>query len=161
MQRVVFSLFVCCALFMSPCLSAHAGINMGGSVAYKISGEELTLWVEQVSNDNLLTNSGTLKLKLTATVEPYSGGSMNGYVLGTYELGTLRALNSFNDIEAAVTYSSPPAGSYFITVTLTEWNGSNDVIVDYVSLGGETLGKTVAVKEEDGGGGCFIMTSGY
>jgi len=147
---------------MAPCLSAHAGINMGGNVAYKISEDQLTLWVEQVRNGNWLTNSGTLKLKLRATDDPYSGGSINGYVLGTYELGTLRALSSFNDIEATVTYSSPPAGSYFMTMTLTEWNGSRDVIVDYISLGGETLGyKTVIVKEEDGGGGCFILTSGF
>ncbi len=161
MQRVVFSLSVCCALIIIPCLSVHAGIDMGGNIAYKISGDQLTLWVEQVSNNNWLTNSGTLRLKLWATDEPYSGGSINGYTLGTYELGPLRALNSYNDVEASVSYSSPPAGSYFITMTLTEWNGSNDVIVDYISLGGETLGKTVIVKEEDGGGGCFIMTSGY
>jgi len=161
MQRVIFSLSVCCALFMISCLSAHAGINMGGSVAYKISGDRLTLWVERVRNDNWLTNSGTLKLKLRATDDPYFGGSINGYVLGIYELGPLRALSSFSDLEATVTYSSPPAGSYFITMTLTEWNGSRDVIVDYVSLGGETLGyKTVVVKEEDDGG-CFILTSDF
>jgi len=154
----VFLLFQC--LFCFEALGTE--IYMGTEAAYSISisSETLSLWVEEIINDDAEYDSGTLKLKLWASAAPYSGGTINGYILGVYNLGKLDSGDSFDNIEATVSYDPPPYGRYYITLTLTEWNGSNDIIMDYAGfediriLGSETSEET----EDDSGGGssCFI-----
>ncbi|MGE0085915.1 MAG: hypothetical protein AB7S75_16020 [Desulfococcaceae bacterium] len=154
---VLFMFFQC--LFCFEALGTD--VYMGSGAAYNISNETVTLWVEEVGNDDSDYDSGTLKLKLWAGAEPYSGGTMNGYILAVYNLGTLDSGDFLDDIDASVSYDPPPYGTYYITLTLTEWNGSNDIIMDYASFEDrQTLGSEIEEEteddSEDSGGSCFI-----
>ncbi len=152
---VLFLLFQC--LF---CLDAlGTDVYMGSGAAYSIKNGTVTLWAESVGNEDSDYNSGTLKLKLWASAEPYSGGIMKGHILAVYNIGTLDSGDSLDDIDASVSYDPPPYGTYYITLTLTEWNGSNDIIMDYASFEeARTLGSETAEETEDDGGSssCFI-----
>jgi len=103
---------------------------MSDNADYEISGDEVTFWVEKIANE-LPYASGALRLKLFASEEPYFENESYDYVLSTYEIGKLSASGSLSDLKVTAKLNSVPAGSYFITIALTEdyW------IVDYVSSG--------------------------
>lgn len=118
---------------------------MSGNVAYKVSGDEVTLWVERIENFNWFFTSGSLTLTLWATEEPYFSAG-KGYKLATYQIGTLNAWTHTN-LEVTTKFSPPPPGSYFITVVLTEWYNGADTFGAYVSLGNETFEEEVKVTD--------------
>ncbi len=153
---VLFLLFQC--LFCFDALGTE--VSMGSGAAYNISGETVTLWAEQVVNGDADSDSGTLKLKLWASSKPYSGGTINGYILAVYNLGKLDSGESLDDIDASVSYDPPPYGKYYITLTLTESDGSNDIIRDYAGFENtQILGSETSEETEDDSGGsstCFI-----
>ncbi|MEZ4526567.1 MAG: hypothetical protein R2941_11665 [Desulfobacterales bacterium] len=157
---VLFLLFQC--LF---CLDAlGTDVYMGSGAAYSISDGTVTLWVEEVVNEDSDYDSGTLKLKLWASAVPYSGGTMNGHILAVCNLGTLDSGDSLEDIDASVSYDPPPYGLYYITLTLTEWNGASDIIMDYASFEDtQTLGSETSDETEDDGGSssCFLSGASF
>ncbi len=79
---------------------------MSGNVAYKVSGDEVTLWVERIENFNWFFTSGSLTLTLWATEEPYFSAG-KGYKLATYQIGTLNAWTHTN-LEVTTKFSPPP-----------------------------------------------------
>jgi hypothetical protein len=104
-----------------------------GASSYRYSGNTLNLNVNQVANRRQGGYSGTLLLRLWATPYRYRGGSLNGYVLGSYKLGNLNGGHNFNKISRQVPLSLPPPGSYYVTMTLSEYRGDEYVIADYHS----------------------------
>jgi hypothetical protein len=159
MKKVLFAavtvLLGLTAGFYSPVLAVD--VRMVGNAEYSIGGDYVTLSVDQVANYESGGYSGTLRLKLWATESEYSGGMISGHILGEYTLGVLEGGKYFPDVIQTVNYNAPPEGDYYITMTLTEWGGSEDHILDYrifdgrVSLGGIT-------DPGGSGGGCFIDT---
>jgi hypothetical protein len=104
-----------------------------GLTAWRITGSTLNLTVAQVNNICDLGASGSLRLDLWATVTPYSGGSIVGYRLGSVPLNPLVGGYVYNNINETVAYSQPPIGSYYVTLTLSEYHNGSYVIVDYLN----------------------------
>jgi len=148
MKRFIGLAFICLMSVMIAPLTAHSSwsnLSMSGNVAYKVSGDEVTLWVERIENFNLFFTSGSLTLKIWATEEPYFS-SDKGYILATYQIGTLNAWTHIPDLEVTTEFKHPPPGSYFITVVLTEWYDGADTFGAYVSLGNETFEEAMKVS---------------
>ena len=122
-------------------------IDLTGSVGWSISRTKIDITATTVSNNRTGGTSGTLRLEIWATSSPYSGGTINGYVMGTRALGTLEAGFSFNDISGFVSFTSPPAGIYYTTIALEEYTDAGYVIVDYV-----TFDSTATFGSGSGGG---------
>ena len=83
MKRFIGLALICLMSVMIAPLTAHSSwsnLSMSGNVAYKVSGDEVTLWVERIENFNLFFTSGSLTLKIWATEEPYFS-SDKGYSL--------------------------------------------------------------------------------
>tara|TARA_Y100001968_G_scaffold333485_1_gene396594 strand:- start:2044 stop:3750 length:1707 start_codon:yes stop_codon:yes gene_type:complete len=108
-------------------------ISLSCPCGYQIDGSVLSLSASQVLNGRNGGSSGTLKLKLWASSSRYTGGAISGYILGEVNLGELDGGHYYSDIERNTTLRKPPDGAYFITMTLTEYNGE-DVIIDYISF---------------------------
>jgi len=155
---VLFMFFQCLFCFEALGTDVYMGIDAAYNIS--ISDETVSLWVEEIINDDADYDSGTLKLKLWASASSYSGGTISGYILAVYNLGKLDSGDSFDNIEVSAAYDPPPYGRYYITLTLTEWDGSNDIIRDYASFENtQILGSETSEEAEDDSGGsssCFI-----
>jgi len=107
-----------------------------GNVSYTISGTSIAIKADKVANYRSGGTSGTLRLEVWATSSPYSGGKITGYVMGTSVLGVLKGGYNFPSVNKSATFTSPPSGSYYITMTLEEYTASGYVIVDYANFSG-------------------------
>lgn len=130
-----------------------ASIDLLCDCSYETSGTTLTLNAFRVEN-NAGRSTGTLRLQLWASSQPYSGSSISGYKMGEYTLGTLANNEYFYSINQYVTYTAPPAGTYYVTMMLTE----NDLQVDYTRFD-KTItvsGSTTSTKPLD-----LVCSCGY
>lgn len=129
-------------------------IELEGSGSWRISGSTITLGMDRVSNGRSGGSSGTLRMQVWATDFPYSGGQISGYILGTYSLGTLTGGYSFTDVSGTVSYTAPPSGTYYTTLTLEEYGSGSYSIVDYLTFSGtSTFGGGGGGSGGGGGGG--------
>lgn len=110
-------------------------LDLVGSSSYRYEGNTLQLNCEKILSRRQGGRSGTLLLGLWATSYPYRGGSLNGFLLGSSNLGYLNGGNVFNRVSRKVALNRPPEGSYYITMTLSEYTGDEYVIVDYQTYG--------------------------
>ncbi len=87
---------------------------------------------DRVSNNRSGGTSGTLRLELWATTNAPGSGSVNGYRLATDTLGTLQAGYYFSNINSGTfSYTQPPSGCYYISLLLTEFDGTGYPYIDY------------------------------
>jgi hypothetical protein len=104
-----------------------------GLTSWQVIGSTVNLNVAQVDNICNLGVSGSLRLDLWATASPYAGGSIVGYTFGSVPLNPLTGGYVYNNINQTVVYSKPPNGSYYVTLTLSEYQNGSYVTVDYVN----------------------------
>jgi hypothetical protein len=112
------------------------GIALAGPESWNTSGSYVNINVGQVTNNNATGTSGSLRLRLWATSGSYSGGTINGYVLGTRNLNPLPAGYHYSNITGYVSLHRPPSGYYFTTITLEQYTTSGWYISDYVTFSG-------------------------
>jgi hypothetical protein len=154
--RSTFAGLFALVLFSATSLSAQ-GIDLVGDVGWNQSGNRLFINAERVQNNDASGTSGFLRLQIWATDDIYDGNDMNGFVLGTYNLGRLDAGFSFVNLARVVRYFRPPAGIYYTTITLEEADSNGDFfILDYenfvdpVNLGGYGAGLGSRIDPMDG-----------
>jgi len=118
--------------------NASTGFFLGGSVTATWGASGIDMKAGSVQNHNASGTSGTLRLELWATTTaPVFGDTISFYLLGpTYVLGTLQAGFQFNNVNSGLLgpYTPPPTGCYFVTLALTEFDGSQYVYVDLVTF---------------------------
>lgn len=128
---VLCTLLVC---IYAPAASATS-ISLGGSWSYQYpsgNGSAVVLSIDRITNNATSGYSGTLRLELWAFATPYAGTSQNGYQLATYQMGTLNAGASFNNvISGSVAASFPPTGAWNIALLVSEYNNGSWNTVTY------------------------------
>ena len=112
--------------------------NFSGSWGYNIEGKYITLYGDEIENQNNGGRSGTLKVAIYATSYPYDGGYLNGYLLYEFTLDPLDAGYYYSDISRRGWCTYPPSGSYSLTILLLEYISYDYQIVDYVTMNGYT-----------------------
>lgn len=120
--------------FDNPVTLAPAELfKMRGPWRWQASLEDGTmdLWVKQISHTRT-GNTGTLRLSVWATEEPYEGGRFHGYEIGRVEKRALRSGYVYTDLHETVEYNAPPTGEYYTTLFLTEFDGTEYVIRGYM-----------------------------
>ncbi len=117
--------------------SARAStIELDGTFGYSISGTTLNLDLGKIINNRNGGTSGSLRVQLWATSSPYTGGSINGYILGTKDVGQLKGGYYFDSQKTSTSFKNPPSGTYYVTLTLEEYTSSGFVITDFLNLPG-------------------------
>lgn len=113
------------------------GIDLVCPCSYSIQEDSATFSALRVDFEGS-GHTGTLKIRLWATTTRYAGGDISGYELVEAELGYLStelgANESFVSPSFTQSYDTPPAGTYYITLLLTEYGEGEDYIVDYVTF---------------------------
>jgi hypothetical protein len=103
-----------------------------------VQNNVLNLKVDKVANNSAGT-TGSLQMRLWATDSTYGGGTIRGYVLGSYQFSRqLAPYEYFYGINVQVPFAAPPDGTYHTTLTLEEYTGSGWVIRDYLSFNSTT-----------------------
>jgi len=115
----------------SPALAGT--INIEGNVSYNLGSTTGSFAADYVTNHRSSGTSGTLRLELWATTNSPASGSVSGYRLLTDSLGQLQAGYQFSNITwGPVTYTQPPTGCYYMSLLLTEFDGTGYPYFDYV-----------------------------
>jgi hypothetical protein len=73
--------------------------------------------------------TGSLKLAVWATSQPFRPG-ISGYQLGVVNKAALKPGYSYSSIKNTAKYKAPPAGTYHITLVLSEYSGTDYRVVD-------------------------------
>tara|TARA_B110000211_G_scaffold198795_1_gene228888 strand:+ start:1120 stop:1530 length:411 start_codon:yes stop_codon:yes gene_type:complete len=112
--------------------------NLSGNWGYRINGDEITVYGDEIQNQNNGGRTGTLKIVAYATDYPYNGGSLSGYNLFETSFEPLDGGYYYQDVSKTGWCTYPPKGSYSITIVLMEYISYDYKIVDYVTMNGYT-----------------------
>jgi hypothetical protein len=106
--------------------------TLGGAWSWQTSyeGGTLDLKVDKISH-NRTGKTGSLRLAVWATKSPYKGGDISGWQLGFVDKKALEPGYSYNDVENVARLKRPPAGTYHMSLVLSEYRDGSYVIVDY------------------------------
>lgn len=119
---------------------------------------QVSFSVAAVRNRRATGTSAALSLKLYATDTP---GGTSGYLIAQLPLGALQSGLAFLNVNQTVSAQAPPAGTYFLTVILTEAPNETSAIARVDLSGNLTVSAPLSSggansSGDDGGGGGAI-----
>lgn len=114
-------------------------IDLIGNAGWSKSGSRIRISAAQIHNGRESGCSGSLRLQIWATVEPYDpADDITGYVIGTANLRPLDAGEDYLNVVKRVRYQRPPPGYYFTTITLEEkYSDGSWRIIDSENFAGD------------------------
>ena len=116
------------------------GLSLLGTLTYSYvyvgSSGTMRMTAGEVRNSRSGGTSGTLRLALWATTTiPVFGQTIFANTLGTYTMGQLSGGFSFFNVDSGtVGFTTPPNGTYYITMALQEFVGSQYVYQDFFTF---------------------------
>jgi hypothetical protein len=97
------------------------------------AGGTIDLTVAKISHTRP-GNTGSLKLAVWATEEPYTGGAIRGFELGSIKKDALKPGFSYSDVKNTASFKAPPGGRYYVSLLLLEFGKTEEyVIMDYIA----------------------------
>lgn len=131
-------------------------VELGGYIAFDVSGGQVTMEVEEVMNYSSSTTSGTLYLTLWITEDATPEG--NGHEIAEVSLGELGPGQYFYDVVKTTDYIPPSeSGTYYVHLLLTEYPNM-DSFIDSVTFSGTHYlsgGSSSDDGDDDSGGGAL------
>jgi hypothetical protein len=120
----------------TPTPPSDTGVDISGTVSWATSGSSINISATKVMNLSYTSSTGSLRLQIWATRSRYTGGTISGYVLGRRNLNPLQPRYYYSNISGSVSYTRPPRGTYYTTITVEEYTSSGWVIRDYINFNG-------------------------
>lgn len=115
--------------------TAATGLSFGGYVSGTFENGGLRLRAERIVNSRSSGTSGTLRVALWATpTVPVFGNTINAYTLGNFTLSPLSAGFEYDNVDQTVTQTLPPAGCYYLTLALQEYDSGTYYYQDLVTF---------------------------
>lgn len=116
-------------------LGSNGDVGFVGDVIWLAGNGRVQIYTEQMLNQRVSSRSGTLRIRLWATATPYGGEPvLSGYPMATRGVGSLSGGGSVSLFSRAAIFRAPPAGEYYVTMTLEELVPGGWNIVDYVTF---------------------------
>ena len=106
----------------------------GGSISltgtsFELRDSSVRIVADRISNTTSF-ETGRLRIALWASDQPFDGGIL-GYRLGVFELPSSLPANSvFDNVDVIVERFEPPAGTYWMSIVLSEFVNGDWVTVD-------------------------------
>ncbi len=115
-------------------LAPRALFQMSGPWKWQtsIEGGTVELSVAKISHTRR-GKTGTLKLSLWLTDEPYRGGRLVGYEIAQARKDPLAPGYQYNNVKNVAKFVPPPSGSYYPTLVLSESDGKKFQVVAYLT----------------------------
>lgn len=109
-------------------------LSLGGAWSWQTSYEGGTINIKVGKISHTRTGStGSLRLAVWATKNPYKGGGISGTQLGYVEKKALQPGYSYTNVDNVAKLKRPPEGHYYITLVLSEYRDGEYLIVDYMT----------------------------
>jgi hypothetical protein len=123
-----------------------SGLYMAGHFSATFSSGSVTVTLDRINNDTLLM-TGTLRLDLWATaVPPARAAGFGGYRLASFStFSSLLPRTNYSNITRTAAVIEPPAGTYWLVLTLTEWDPSACPAVDHFCLEDSLVSDSVRI----------------
>ncbi len=116
-------------------LTKANGPSLEGNISFEVSGATVALRAARVINRATNQTTGSLRLELWASAQKYAGGGISGFQTATYQFAqTLKPGQYYDNVSQTVSFREPPAGTYYMSMLLTEYNGGQYLIVDSISF---------------------------
>lgn len=125
---------------LAPAAPAKATLTGPWSWQSNIAAGTVTINVKKITN-NKGAKTGSLRLAVWATRQPFTGGKIAGFQLGSVDKKPLEKGYSYSDVVNTAKLKTPPAGTYYTTLFLLEYNGEEYVMTSYL-----TASKAVTFK---------------
>jgi hypothetical protein len=126
MTGLLFLVLVCGMLVHAS--AGASNVKFVGNAGYTYNGNTAVLTADEIRNFDSAGSSGPLHLELWAVSSPLDGGPVSGYKLAEYTLGQLVAGFSYSNISSgSVPFTPPPAGSWTLTIFVTEYTSGGPV----------------------------------
>jgi hypothetical protein len=110
-------------------------LSMSGSCSYQVENNRVLITISEIRNHRALdTLSGTLAIEFWALGQPYGGGGFNGVALAGTRIGELGGQSCLTDCRYDLIFQHLPAGDWFLTLMLREWEHNGYVTRDYVNF---------------------------
>ncbi len=116
--------------------NASTGLSIVGTASATTGGSGVRFMVDHIVNSRSSGTSGSLRLALWATTTvPIFGNTIQNYTLGTYDLSPLTHGFEYNNVDSGfVTQTLPPAGCYYLTIALLEFQSGGYFYQDLVTF---------------------------
>lgn len=95
-------------------------------------GGTIDLSVTKISHVRA-TKTGSLHLEVWATPQPFQGGVVNGFRIGTVTKQPLEAGMVYNNVQNTEKFIPPPNGTFYVSLLLSEYDGSQYVLRDFIA----------------------------
>ena len=95
-------------------------------------GGTVDMSVAKISHTRTGT-TGTLRLSVWVTDQPYRGGRLAGYEIGQVQKDPLKAGFVYTDVKNVAKFVPPPPGTYYPTLVLSESDGKQFNTVAFLS----------------------------
>ena len=107
--------------------TAADGLQLSGNFTYSISGGNVTLTLDRITNASTTRTTGTLRLELWATTTaPAREAAFSGYRLATSTTLAPLGTNSFYaNITRTASFTPPPDGTYWLVLVLSEFSSTS------------------------------------
>lgn len=124
---------VCCWGFASAQLS---DLKLSGLIRVQVDTDSVEVEVSAIKNREQSGKSGSLKLAVYATKEPYKSGTISGTKIYESRIEQLRAGYTRNIKLKGAMLKKPMEGRYYVTVLLLEYDGKDE---RYYIVANETI----------------------
>jgi hypothetical protein len=104
-------------------LSTTSDISFEGDVSWLSGDKRVQLYAERIHNVRSSGRSGYLRVRLFASDEPYDPAQeFSAYPMATKGVGRIYAQSAIEFYPRLTRFRPPPAGEWYVTITLEEYN---------------------------------------
>lgn len=109
----------------------QSGLSLNGNCGYRIQGDRILVTIDRIQSDRTYENlSGTLSLAIQAF--SFNDTFSNGLTLASTTIGEVKGQHILPDCAYDLIFQEPPAGDWALTLSLSEWNGTDYSLCDIV-----------------------------
>lgn len=119
---------------------SSTGLRLYGPASWQfVTQNSVRLAVQKIANNSRTRTSGTLKVELWSLTTAYNGGSAYGTKMAEYRLPRVLTPGTYYpNLNVTVPLTPCAPGRRYTVLFLTEWNGTQYVIRDYLNMTGPT-----------------------
>lgn len=110
-------------------------LALNGSCGYIRREDKITINIGEIANKRAVGDiSGTLSVELWALKQAYRGGDFTGVAVAGTPIGELYGQHVINSANFDLVFQEPPAGTWYLTLMLREWNGLAYQTRDFINF---------------------------
>lgn len=129
--------FVAYQQYDQPETFAFREIALVGGFTFKTNprGQGVQVTFDEIANRRASGTSGTIRIQLFLSKKPLMKDfNQKGYIIADYQLGQLKAGNSYKNFSKWLHYTPPARGKFYVNLVVSEYSQGDYVRHDHLSI---------------------------